>query len=371
MTATTPLIHDARNPSAIAAAADALARGLLVILPTETVYGLACSAASAPALMRFNQLIPQSRPSAWHAPSSSAAREALQLTAPIHNHLLSRLAPGPVTFVVERTAQQLEVIRQRLGVPAGAMDDGQSISVRIPDHSITAPILERAPVIAQSIAAAGWGDGRSIPDTFRRAAIPGIGAILDDGPTRLGRPSTAIRLLAAGGYRILSEGALSSKTIQRLAQRTILFVCTGNTCRSPMAEAIAIQELAAVPAGDSPPVPITATSAGVSAHGGDPATPETIQAIESLGLDASHLSRHRSRPLTAQMLDEADAVYAMTASHARAARAMNPAAADKVRLLDPEGSDIPDPIGGSLQVYTRTAQRLRELIRRRLAEARD
>jgi protein-tyrosine phosphatase len=136
-----------------------------------------------------------------------------------------------------------------------------------------------------------------------------------------------------------------------------------------MAQAIALHELAARSAGAGPVVPVNIVSAGTSAYDGDAATRETIDAVKSIGIDPSPLTRHRSKGLTARMIDDAEVIYGMTANHVRAALSLAPEAAGKTKMLDPEGEDVPDPIGGSLEVYTRTARRLQELIRRRLAEA--
>jgi protein-tyrosine-phosphatase len=143
--------------------------------------------------------------------------------------------------------------------------------------------------------------------------------------------------------------------------RTVLFVCTGNTCRSPMAAAFA-QAIADDLAEQG--IPTRVISAGISAAEGYPASPEAVEALARLGID---LRSHRSRALTPELLDEADVVFAMTEGHAAAARAINPSAAEKILLLDPNGQ-VPDPYGGPIEIYEATADRLRELVARRLKE---
>lgn len=363
----------ADRASAIAAAVDALAASRLIVFPTETVYGLG-AAASSPAgidLLAETAHRPAATPngSTWHIHSPDLVLELLKLEFPAHRRLLTRLLPGPVTFHIELGSDAIDSVRHSIGAASGSFGV-ETLAVRVPDHPLARDLLEAAwrrhiPVIATSIAAAGWGDGSALTDAARRSRVPAV--LIDDGPTRHGRISTAVRLTRAGGYKIMSEGAMEARMVHKQMERTVVFVCTGNTCRSPMAEAIARQVASESSIADQV-ITTRFVSAGTSAESGAPATPETIEALTGLGIDTASLKKHRAHALTRQLLADADAVYAMTAAHARAARAVDPASADKVHLLDPDGRDIPDPIGGSLEVYTRTAQRLLELIRRRLAE---
>ena len=153
----------------------------------------------------------------------------------------------------------------------------------------------------------------------------------------------------------------TSKTDSPVRERVILFVCTGNTCRSPMAEAIARGLLS-----DREPdgTVIRVLSAGVSAMLGAPATPDAVEAVRELGFD---LDAHRSSPVTAELLESADVVLCMTPAHAQAARSISPASGHKIHPLDPDGG-VPDPIGMGDDVYRQTAERLVELIRSRLEE---
>jgi protein-tyrosine-phosphatase len=154
---------------------------------------------------------------------------------------------------------------------------------------------------------------------------------------------------------------LSQSAPAAAVERLFLFVCSGNTCRSPMAEAIARAELAAR-FGRRPPLQVL--SAGLSVRDGAPMTEEAEVALRSLAVEPG---RHRARPLTRELVERAEAVYCMTASQRQAVLRMLPEAAGKTACVDPEG-DVPDPIGSALPVYESCARRLRELVRARLAE---
>lgn len=126
----------------------------------------------------------------------------------------------------------------------------------------------------------------------------------------------------------------------------ILFVCTGNTCRSPMAAALA-RRLGGV----------DADSAGLAAWPGDAASPGAIRAMEAYGAD---LSNHEAKQVSSLLMDRASLVYAMTAGHAQRLRQLFPGQAGKIRVLTPE---IPDPFGGSDGMYALCAQRIVEALR--------
>lgn len=129
-----------------------------------------------------------------------------------------------------------------------------------------------------------------------------------------------------------------------------------------MAEAIARDALARRPI-DEPPVMVM--SAGTTALDGEPVSAEARIAVESLDIP---FNKFRSTSLSRRMISEADAIYAMTRAHARAVLAIDPSAESKLHLLDPDGQDIPDPIGAPQAVYTQTARRIREVIQRRIQE---
>lgn len=147
-----------------------------------------------------------------------------------------------------------------------------------------------------------------------------------------------------------------------LPQIHILFVCTGNTCRSPMAQAIAQDLLMRAPPKG---VRVHVDSAGTGAEVGVPPSRETVEALASVGAEPS---RHLAQQVTRRMVESASVVYAMTNSHRRVLTSLAPDLAGKIHLLDPDGKDVADPIGRGAEVYRQTAVTLRDMIARRLVE---
>ena len=130
--------------------------------------------------------------------------------------------------------------------------------------------------------------------------------------------------------------------------KTILFVCTGNICRSPMAEGLFRNAVKG--RGD-----FRVISAGVGAVDGLPPSGYATEALKELGID---ISKQRSRMLTAELVQQADFIFGMTHSHVDAITLLYPQAAEKTFLLrefdetlDSYENDIGDPIGGSYEVY--------------------
>ena len=139
---------------------------------------------------------------------------------------------------------------------------------------------------------------------------------------------------------------------------TILIVCTGNLCRSPMAEGLLRARLARDKARQGWRV----GSAGIWTTDGRPASGHAVQEMAQRGIE---LQGHRSRNVTREMVAEADLVLAMTRSHVDALRAAFPEHAHKLYLFSEmigQAYDINDPYGGTRLEYSYTAKELEQLI---------
>jgi protein-tyrosine-phosphatase len=143
-------------------------------------------------------------------------------------------------------------------------------------------------------------------------------------------------------------------------RKHVLFVCTGNTCRSPMAEGLFRKEIAGRE-------DFTVSSAGVAAYKGAPASDETLRSLRKRG---ASLEGFASRPVTEAVLNEATHVFAMTEGHLAALEARFPEHADKYFLVREfsgisdkrQGIDVPDPIGMGPAAYEEVAKVLEAAI---------
>jgi protein-tyrosine phosphatase len=237
-----------------------------------------------------------------------------------------------------------------------------SLALRLPDIAWTG-VLNRAlggPLILAPLP--GW------PTQARDIAEPDrFDLIVDAGPSAFIKPPSVVRAWQRN-IDVLREGALARDDLLEASRCRIVFVCTGNTCRSPLAQALC-RKLLADTLGCEPSQlgerGYAVQSAGLAAHAGNPAALEAATIATEHGAD---LSGHVSQPLSHELVAQADRIYAMTASHLYLLHSLRLAVGPTPQPLSPAGEDIDDPIGCPEEVYRVCAQQILNVLRQRLPE---
>jgi tRNA threonylcarbamoyl adenosine modification protein (Sua5/YciO/YrdC/YwlC family) len=358
-----PLVIDVSNSDdprdVVHRAVQALAEGQVVVFPTETVYVAAASGLNQKAVDRLVALQGDrlDRPATLVIRGAEEALDYVPQMPPLGQRLARRCWPGPITL--ELADAQPNSVIQRLPEPVRKIVAPEgNIRLRVPAHDL---INHVAHLIAGPLVVLGAHRPDQENAVSAKEALQQLGAdvdvILDDGRCKFAQQSSVVRV-DDGGLTVIRPGVISEAHLKRLASFMVVLVCTGNTCRSPMAEVLLKKRLAdkfGCSIDQLEDCGYLVMSAGLSAAVGGRSANEAQSVMTERGLD---LSMHESQPLTERVIRFADLIITMTRAHREAIISHLPDAAPRTFVLSRSRGDVSDPIGGPIDQYRRCADQI-------------
>lgn len=320
-----------------------LKKGKVIALPTDTVYGFAVDGVNKRALDKLTKLKERERKPFAFFISRNRLEDYAHITK---RKIIECFVPGPITVILRRKAEKSLPVQS------------DKIGIRIPQVDFIIKLLSKYdnPLAVTSANRSGELTLRSALDIVEQ--FPGVDLVVDGGKL-VSEPSTVIDLATTPPV-VKRKGAIPILEIERVHGRNImlerpmkfnvLFVCSGNTCRSPMAEGLLktmVDEDYCV-----------VKSAGTLPMTGLPPSNNSVQIVKKYG---GSIEDHLSQTLNKELIDWADLILVMGYKHFQYIVDIEPRAAIKTSLLKEykrkvKYNEISDPVGQDIAAYQATAE---------------